>query len=457
MARNTISLSTYAIIQREEVPCDLDGRIVEDGKPTRKRHDGPFKVIWREWVEDDGARTRQKRSRNVSDVSAMRDVYGKVQAALERGEVPPEPQARVIPTIANLELVAVAWLNFQAAHGAALGTLKGHRYDLIRIFRTIRKLRSIPADASVPASSLSVPLVTEMQCAWRASDAGGKGRSRGGGLVETHIYGLCTVVKQVWRWAAAQPTEYPGVPPVPADELIRPRPPIALGAPEAPTWGEVDAVIRRAYEGSQAYGDLLLCMRMTGLRHTQAASIRRSAIDVAHATLRVIEGSKSAVEKAEMRRVPVPRQLLDAWVGRLSATAPGDYIFPALRGGRLGHMEVQDSTIRRWWAAAVAAGEVRAGIVDPPNRRINRPCHAFRAAYIAGLEAATVEVHGRVVRVVEDKTIAFLVGHHPSSTKDRHYSPTAWSTLEMAVALVPPYDPTGGTEAGNVVAGPWGR
>ena len=64
-------------------------------------------------------------------------------------------------------------------------------------------------------------------------------------------------------------------PPVPA------RP----GAPEAPTWAECDAVVRRAYTIDTQLGDVLAGERLTGLRVEQVVGIRRRAIDPIRMTL----------------------------------------------------------------------------------------------------------------------------------------------------------------------------
>lgn len=63
----------------------------------------------------------------------------------------------------------------------------------------------------------------------------------------------------------------------------------------------------------------------------------------------------------------------------------------------------------------------------------------MRAAYIAGLESLTVKVGTLDVRIVDDKTIKFLVGHSNNrETKDAYYSPAQARALRAAVDLVPP-------------------
>lgn len=120
MARNSISTSTYALVDGSEVPCDRDGHVLTrnaDGTTTRSRkaHKGKFKLRWREDVQEGGVRSRAQRSRTFTTVDAMRDQYDRVVGALERGQVVPEPAAKEIPIVAALDQAALAWFRAKAA------------------------------------------------------------------------------------------------------------------------------------------------------------------------------------------------------------------------------------------------------------------------------------------------------------------------------------------------------
>ena len=72
---------------------------------------------------------------------------------------------------------------------------------------------------------------------------------------------------------------------------------------------------------------------------------------------------------------------------------------------------------------------------------------------MAGLESLTAEVEGHDVRLVADKVIDYLVGHHAVTTRDRHYAPPTPKQLKAAVSLVPAIDLVGAESgvADNVV------
>ncbi len=234
-------------------------------------------------------------------------------------------------------------------------------------------------------------------------------------------------------------------PPVPA------RP----GAPEAPTWAECDAVVRRAYTIDTQLGDVLAGERLTGLRVEQVVGIRRRAIDPIRMTL-VVENGKSAAEVADQRTIPVPQSLLNLWQARIAACkGRDDFLFPATT--QSGHLHLDTDVLKRLWMDAVRAGEVGPNVYKPLNRRKGRPNHGFRAAYMAGLQGLTVEIDGSPVQRVTDKTIDYLVGHKPQDTRSKHYTPPTKAALEAAVRLVPPVDlkvaPV--VAGGNVLAGPW--
>ncbi|MDP2310915.1 MAG: hypothetical protein Q8P18_33155 [Pseudomonadota bacterium] len=429
MARNTISLSV-------------------DTLP-----DGRFKVRWQEPVDEDGVRGKRARSRVVSDQGARDALVGKLRRTLEVGDVF-VPEARVVTSAASLERVAVDWLEWQSSRDRKHQTRVRYKSAIARLMRTIRKVRHIDDDEVIPVSVLDVALFTEMRNTWIAEDAragsGEKGR-KPGACSPMWRYHLSGHLFSIWSFAASQPAAYPGVPPLVDRGLVIPPVPAQSGAPAAPTWAECDAVIRRAYGVSADLGDVLAGERLTGLRVIQVIAIRRRALDVAHCTLQV-EMGKSAAEHAEKRTVPVPRSLLDVWQARIAACkSPDAYLFATNTTGS-GHVEPDSNVINGLWSDAERAGEVRANVQKPLTRRKGRPNHAFRAAYMAGLQGITVEVDGAPVQRVSDRTIDFLVGHHASDTRGKHYAPVGDKALKAAVGLVEPIDmKAAATEETNVI------
>ncbi|MDP2305508.1 MAG: hypothetical protein Q8P18_05730 [Pseudomonadota bacterium] len=429
MARNNISLSI----------TPLDG--------------GKYKIRWREDVVEDGLRVRKARSQVVTDKSARDALVGKLRRTLESGDVY-EPAARVVTTAANLERAALNWLAWQSSRDRKKSTRSRYKSAIARIMGTVRKVRRIADEDVIPVSVLDVNLFTELRNKWIAEDeaagSGTKGRKPGacGPLWRYHLSGH---LFSIWSYCASQPVTYPGIPPLVDRELVIPPVPRQKGAPTAPTWAECDAVIRRAYDVSEDLGDVLAGERLTGLRVFQVTGIRRRAVDPVRATL-TVEVGKSAAEEAEMRTVPIPRSLVDAWQTRIAACkSPDDYLF-ATDTTASGHVEPDTNVINELWAAAEKAGEVRPNVARPLHRRKARPNHAFRAAYMSELQGITVEVDGAPVHRVSDRTIDYLVGHAAIDTRGQHYARPSDAALVAAVGLVAPIDmKPEAVDTGNVV------
>ena len=420
MARNNISLSV-------------------DPRNPPKGYPGPFKVRWREDVIEDGISKRVARSQVVTDKGACDALIGKLRRALETGEVY-APAARVVTTPGNLEHAAVEWLRFQRSRNRKETTIVKYQSAMARIMGTIRKLRNIRSDAMIPVTVLSIGLFTELRNTWITEDAKATaGKTRKSAACPMRRYDLSGELLQVWSFAASQPAAYALVPPLVGAAMVLPPVPARPGAPTAPTWAECDAIIRRAYRVSHDLGDVLAGERLTGLRVEQVARIRRGALDANTRTL-MVEVGKSEAEEVEKRRIPVPASLIEVWRERLAAHPdPDECIF--------GSFHTDTDTLGRLWAEAEAAGEVRPNIFRPMTRRKGRPNHAFRAAYMAGLEGLTVELPGRLVREVEDRTIDYLVGHAPPDTRGRSYAAPPWPLLLAAVDAVDPIETESPTPA----------
>ncbi len=421
MARNSISLS------------------VAPRNPPRG-YSGSFKVRWREAVVEDGIAKRVERSQTVSDKGACDALVGKLRRTLETGEVY-APVARIVTTPGNLEHAAVAWLRWQRSRNRKESTIVKYQSAMARIMGTIRKLRNIRSDAMIPVTVLNIGLFTELRNTWITEDAEATvGKTRKRAACPMRRYDLSGQLLQVWSFAASQPDEYALVPPPVGAAMVLPPVPARPGAPAAPTWAECDAIIRRAYGVSVDLGDLLAGERLTGLRVEQVARIRRRALDASACTL-TVEVGKSEAEEAEKRLIPVPPGLIEIWRERLAAHPDADECI-------FGTFHADTETLGRLWREAETAGEVRPNIVQPITRRKGRPNHAFRAAYMAGLEGLTLELPGRLVREVEDRTIDYLVGHAPPDTRGRSYSAPPWPLLLAAVDAVDPIDMGTPTQTG---------
>lgn len=137
-----------------------------------------------------------------------------------------------------------------------------------------------------------------------------------------------------------------------------------------------------------------------------------------------------------MRRVQASAALFDDLGQEIREQPPGP-LFPdhAARDAkaqplpRVGYRN-QTRYVTRAWEAATGAGEARREAWSPPNRRQNRPDHAFRAAIQGKLDE-----HGVPEIVLDD-----LVGHAAKTTRGRHHTAPAIATQRRAVDCIPPID-----------------
>ena len=438
MARNSISISLYALTKvngvDREVPCDLKGR----AEGTNKVHGGRFKIRYREDVEENGVVKRCQRGPSFDNLAAALDMYMKVKGHLERGEVY-EPAVRKVAPVANLDVVALKWLRDQGTEKRT-GTAKVYKSSIKRIFSTIRALKGIAETVAVPASVLSIGLFSELRSVWKTEDERFTARKDGGRAAGPwRRYDLSLVLFNIWQSAYSQPLEYPGVPPCPLDKsLVLPRTPPRPRAPSPATWEEMDHIVRRAYEYGDDYGDLLLGERSLGLRVGQIEGIQRSAVNVKESIL-TVEIGKSEEEQAEQREVPIPAFLLAAWMHRIAACkSPDAYLFPASERARTSvHFKHDSEIVKSFFVAAADAGEVREGIFKPRTHRKCRTTHGLRAGFMSELESLEKLVDDEMMPIVPDKVIDFLVGHHPQTTRDRSYVPPKMEKLRRASARIP--------------------
>lgn len=378
-----------------------------------------FKVRWREVVQEGGVRRIMARAQTVSSREAAIELQANVLRAIETVGFY-EPEGREVAEVANLELAAAAWLKHKAARGASDGTVRKYAGHMARFFATVRALRGLEAAAPVPASVLNRSLFSDAVLRWRAA-----------GLGESTVYGATSTALDMWRWVCDDPVSHPGVPPCPRDpSTVLPLAPV-YSAPEPPTLAEVDACLRQLRSSAHVSRAAAVIMRFTGLRVSQVLAIRWEDVDLAAATLRVRLG-KTRREQAQGRTVPIsPHLLAELALGRGEADIRDPVVTRRKDQRATPTQSHQPSAVlSAAWEAATEAGEVRRGVWAPDTRQLARPDHAFRAAFMAFLEAEGVR----------DSVIDFLVGHAPASTRRRHYAPPGMDQVREAVAKLPPVD-----------------
>lgn len=417
---------------------------------------GRWRVQWREVVVEAGQARHVHRERSAASETEARKLQGRILEMLERGEVPSVELAReatrAIRGSCTVDDMVDGWIRDRASRGYSANTMEGAATETNRILRGLRTIAGIPEGRAVPVGCLTRDAVIRLREALtQARDD--KGRPR---YTTSTIAGTIGTLVAVWTWASDDPVTYPGVIAPPRDtRSLRPRVAPSVAA-EAPTLAECDAVIRIVANlprtGRVALPAAVLG-RMTGLRVSQALGIEVDDVNLAGCTL-VVRIGKSAAERAERRTIPIHEQLRD-WLT--------PYVARALAEGRTGlflrrsdtkgsdvtMMSPPDKTLRRAWELATQAGEARVETWKPEGRAIGRPDHVFRAAFQDHLVRAGVR----------DEVIDLLVGHHPKTTRGRHYvgADARMEAMRDAIAHIPPIDWRKAEEVpDNVVAGDFG-
>jgi integrase len=390
---------------------------------------GKYKIRWRELVPGpdgrpergpDGRFMRRARSLTVRGKEARDEAMNRVQRALlDEGEFHlPTPEAA--PEVTNLERAALDWLEWKRTRckPRSVVTYTNH---MKRFFEMLREVQGLEADNVVLADHISRNAVIECIRRWQAQD-----------LSESWVYGFSRSVIDLWRWVSDDPESYPGVPTPPREaKTILPLGPVYV-APPAPTMAELDACLRHLPSDAEQSRRVGVLMRFTGLRIEQSLAIRCRDIDIEENTLTVTVG-KSRLEHAEQRTIPLSPHLLAELRDWLENRAADDYLFPAWGNNASGRRGAKkDESLRKAWAAATAAGEVREEVWAPRNRRIARPQHAFRAGFQAFMRGERVD----------EEVIDALVGHHGRSLRGRHYagSDTLWDRMVEAMGKLPPIE-----------------
>jgi len=390
---------------------------------------GRYKIRWRELVPgpdglptrgSDGRQVRRARSLTVRGKEARDEAMNRIQRALlDEGEYHlPTPDAA--PAIANLEHAALDWLAWKRTRckPRSVVTYTNH---MKRFFEMLREVQGLDAEQVVLADQISRNAVIECIRRWQAQD-----------FSESWVYGVSRSVIDLWRWASDDPASYPGVPTPPREaKTILPLGPVYV-APPAPTLEELDACLRHLPADAEQSRRVGVLMRFTGLRIEQSLALRRRDIDLEAGTLTVTQG-KSRQEQAEQRTIPLSPHLLSELRWWLQDREPDGYLFPAWGNSASGRRGAKkDDAMRKAWAAATSAEEVRKEVWAPKNRRIARPQHAFRAGFQAFMRAERVD----------EEVIDALVGHHGRSLRGRHYagSDTLWDRMVEAVEKLPPID-----------------
>lgn len=275
-----------------------------------------------------------------------------------------------------------------------------HRPDTIRskagsLDQWERFLREMQGGRPLGLEALSKELLGSFYDWLRRPD--GSNRTRSAGTVRKYIID----VQVLWAWAAEHDRF--------AHLVGRPRrldlPPYSGSHAIAPTWAEMDAVIRACE--SSAGRRLLILLRCTGLRVSQAERLEWTDLDLTKATLAIRpELGKSAHERRG-RTVPISPHLVEALTSWPREDAriitPGRY----------------RRRIRRAWRETEARPELFS----------QRPNHAFRKGFATELKLLGAD----------SEAVEYLIGHS-AGIRNVYVDPRSLP-LVAAVALVPALPP----------------
>jgi integrase len=388
---------------------------------------GKYKIRWRELVADqdgavergsDGRLKRRDRAKTANGKAERDQTLDRIRRALlDEGEYQP-PAATEEATTANLERASLAWIEWKKTRckPSSVVAYAGH---MKRFFELVRELRGIREDEVVRAPELSRDLVIECIRRWQEM-----GRSK------AWVYSAGRSVLDMWRWVSDDPEQFPGLPVPPREpKRVLPRVPVYV-APPAPTVAEMDACLRHIGRRGRMTRRVGVFLRFTGLRISQVLALRRRDLDLKTRALVVTVG-KSEIEEAERRTIPLSRHLVAEVRDWVEEREPDDLLFPC-RADPTRQASRKVEPLKRAWKAAQEAGETREAVWNPPNRRLSRPEHAFRA----GLQAFL-----RKERVGEE-VIDAIVGHGGRSVRTRHYAgvESLWDRMVEAVDKLPPID-----------------
>ena len=225
-----------------------------------------------------------------------------------------------------------------------------------------------------------------------------------------------------WTWMADREEE--GVIPRPRKlDLPAPLPPSET---IAPTWAEMDSVIRAAKQMSGAspwYAQMFTVQRYTGLRFNQALRLKWTDIDMEAHTMRIRPDLGKSRQERTGRTVPISQHLLAeirAW-----GPSPEGYVVHAAEGARR-RRHLRHDTVIRFWKESGAREMLWKTRYEDGRKIDGQPTHAFRKGFETGL----LELGANFLAV------EYLIGHALPGTSGR-YAAQRGLNLQETVDLIP--------------------
>jgi len=214
-----------------------------------------------------------------------------------------------------------------------------------------------------------------------------------------------------WRWLA-DTDEWAKL--VPRPKRIELPATLPTPAAVAPTWEEMDKAVEAA-EGA-LYRRLLMLLRYTGLRRSQALKLRWEDFDLDAAMLTIRPALGKTRQERAGRRIPISKHLVAEMAGW---GVREDLIVPLKR--------VQHDIVQDIWRRSGARPAIWQEREEDGRRVLGHPTHAFRK----GIESGLLALGGNVLAV------EYLIGHQLPGTMGSYTDPEFALPLEETVALIP--------------------
>ncbi len=355
------------------------------------RGDG-YRVRWR---DPDG----QARSRQCPDLATARRVKREIEQIVAEGRRWEPRDARPLP---DLREILTAYIR-DKARVLASGTAERYARNLEIFLRWLQQREGA-------RGKLFPELLTKNLLAEFYEDLAGDGR-HGRPRRDSTRRKIVEVVQLAWEWAYNEDEWSASVPRPRSIEMRREEGELTV----APTWVEMDAVIR-AFDQEAWHNKLGILLRFTGLRVQQVMGLTWDDLDLEQATLRVRGELCKSRQERRGRIIAISKHLVDILSGW--GRREGFVITTKRRGCRERLARPRDLD-RAWARAGVRAAAWK-----------GRPHHAFRKGFVSELRRAGAD----------PDAVEYLVGHS-LGLRGVYTDPDALA-LRQAVALIPPLTAT---------------
>ena len=352
-----------------------------------------YRVRWR---DPDG----EPKCRQCPDLATARRLKREVEQTVAEGRRWEPRDAR---PLADLREILTAYIR-DKSRVLASGTAERYARNLEIFLRWLQGREGA-------RGKLYPELMTKTLLAAFFDDLAGDGR-HGRPRQDSTRRKIVEVVQLAWEWAYNE-DDWSAVVPRPRT-IDMPREEGELTV--APTWVEMDAVIRAFDEGAWHHR-LAIFLRFTGLRVQQVMGLKWDDLDLEQATLRVRGELGKSRQERRGRIIPVSKHLVDIVSGW--GRREGFVITTGRRGCRERLARPRD--LDRAWARAKVREAAWKG----------RPHHAFRKGLVSELRRAGADADA----------VEYLVGHS-LGLRGVYTDPDALA-LRQAVALIPPLTATG--------------